>query len=248
MCACPPDGKPDLMSGLPPWTTGFKAFIYDSGTVGSIHFSGTPPAVILPMNKSELRKLIRRKRRSLSPQQRRQAGHGLLTSLRQNARFCAAQRVALYLSNDGEIDTRNVIEDLWRRGKQVFLPVLHPVRKGHLSFIRYDSNTVMRNNRYGIAEPDFGRSKRVNTRFLSMVCLPLVAFDQRGNRLGMGGGYYDRTLAFMTQTPCGIADAKGQQPELVGCAYAFQQVPQLPAESWDIGISAIATDNEFHPF
>ena len=198
------------------------------------------------MNKSELRKLIRRKRRSLTPQQRRQASHGLLTSLRQNARFCAAQRVALYLSNDGEIDTQGVIEDLWRRGKQVFLPVLHPVRKGHLSFIRYDSNTVMRNNRYGIAEPDFRRGKRVSARYLSIVCLPLVAFDQRGNRLGMGGGYYDRTLAFMTQTE--VAGLNGQQPELVGCAYAFQQVPQLPAESWDIGISAIATDQEFHPF
>jgi 5-formyltetrahydrofolate cyclo-ligase len=71
---------------------------------------------------------------------------------------------------------------------------------------------------------------------MSLVCLPLVAFDARGNRLGMGGGFYDRTLAFMRN--------KGQKPSLAGCAYAFQEVPLLPAESWDIPLTLIVTDHQ----
>lgn len=192
------------------------------------------------MNKSELRKLIRRKRRALTPARRRQAAHLLLNQLHQSSQFLAADRIALYLTNDGEIDTQYVVDDIQKRGKQVFLPVLHPLKKGHLSFIRYDQDTRMRDNCYGISEPDFRYGQRVQARFLDIICLPLVAFDERGNRLGMGGGYYDRTLAFMHQP--------GPRPQLIGCAYEFQQLPMLPAESWDIPITAIATEAAFRHF
>tara|TARA_B100000676_G_scaffold253991_1_gene260054 strand:+ start:160 stop:384 length:225 start_codon:yes stop_codon:yes gene_type:complete len=67
-----------------------------------------------------------------------------------------------------------------------------------------------------------------------MIGLPLVAFDERGNRLGMGGGFYDRTLAFSRRP--------GHKPALIGCAYAFQEIRMLPAESWDIPLQYIATD------
>lgn len=192
------------------------------------------------MNKSELRKLIRNKRRNLPLRRRQRAAHGLLSTLHQSSQFLAAPRVALYLSNDGEIDPQRVCEDLEKRGKQVFLPVLHPLKKGHLSFIRYSGKTRMKRNRYGIREPDFRYGKQASARFLSVVCLPLVAFDKRGNRLGMGGGYYDRTLAFMHQA--------GNKPALIGCAYEFQQLPQLPAEVWDIPLTAIATEATFRRF
>ena len=186
------------------------------------------------MNKQELRKMIRGKRRALTPAQRRKSGRGMKRQLSHSSRFLSADRVALYLANDGEIDTQWVIDDLRSRGKEVFLPTLHPVRKGHLAFIRYNRNTVMTRNRFGISEPDFARGHKVAARFLSMIYLPLVAFDARGNRLGMGGGFYDRTLAFTHRA--------GQQPALVGCAYAFQEVRLLPAESWDIPLQLIVTD------
>jgi len=192
------------------------------------------------MNKSELRKLIRNKRRNLSLHRRKSAARGLLTQLHQSSEFLAAKRVALYLSNDGEIDPQLVLDDLQQRGKQVFLPVLHPLKQGHLSFIRYTGNTRMKRNRYGISEPDFRYGKALNAKYRSAVCLPLVACDERGNRLGMGAGYYDRTLAFMHD--------QGQQPALIGCAYEFQQLPQLPAEAWDIPLTAIATEAAFRRF
>src|SRR5690606_40461575 len=65
--------------------------------------------------------------------------------------------------------------------------------------------------------------------------LPLVAFDARGNRLGMGGGFYDRTFARAPR-------ARTLRPRLVGLAHHFQQVASLPAEPWDIPLDAIATD------
>ena len=186
------------------------------------------------MNKQELRKLIRKKRRALTPAQRHQAGRGLTRSLHHSTQYLSANRVALYLSNDGEIDPHWAIEDLWKRGKEVYLPVLHPLRKGYLTFIRYQPETPMRRNRFGISEPDFRRGTHVPARFLSMIGLPLVAFDERGNRLGMGGGFYDRTLAFSRRP--------GQKPALIGCAYAFQEIRMLPAESWDIPLQFIATE------
>src|SRR5690606_20410008 len=76
--------------------------------------------------------------------------------------------------------------------------------------------------------------------FVQLVCMPLVAFDQQGNRLGMGGGFYDRTLAFMHQP--------GQQPALLGCAYDWQKTTALAAEPWDIPLSAIATDQRLYRF
>ena len=188
------------------------------------------------MNKQELRRLIRKKRRALTPARRHQAGRGLKRQLKHSSLYLSATRVALYLTNDGEIDPHWAIEDLWQRGKEVYLPVLHPLRDGHLTFIRYTKNTPMRRNRFGISEPDFSRGGHVPARFISMIGLPLVAFDARGNRLGMGGGFYDRTLAFMSEP--------GQKPALIGCAYAFQEVPMLPAESWDIPLQYIATDTQ----
>ena len=187
------------------------------------------------VNKQALRKLIRKQRRALTPAQRRTSGRNLLRQFSRSPEFAFANRIALYLTNDGEIDTSWLIKDVIERGKEVYLPVLHPLRKGHLTFIRYDQNTPMSTNRFGISEPDFRRGTRVSARFMSLVCLPLVAFDTRGNRLGMGGGFYDRTLAFMQN--------KGQKPSLAGCAYAFQEVPLLPAESWDIPLALIVTDH-----
>ncbi|MBE0482984.1 MAG: 5-formyltetrahydrofolate cyclo-ligase [Bacterioplanes sp.] len=192
------------------------------------------------MNKPELRRHMRQQRRQLSPAQRQQAARQLRRQLHRTTSFLNAKRVAVYLANDGEIDPQYVIKSLWQRGKDVYLPVLNPLRHGHLQFVRYQKNSRMRRNRYGINEPDPRYNSLLNTRFLSVICLPLVAFDEQGNRLGMGGGYYDRSLAFCRKN--------GQKPRLIGCAYEFQCLPQLPTEPWDIPLQAIASDRYLRLF
>jgi 5-formyltetrahydrofolate cyclo-ligase len=186
------------------------------------------------MDKTSLRKEMRKRRRSVSISGQKKAACRLSATLHSDMRFCHARRVAVYLQNDGEIGTLPLIKTLQVRKVEVYLPVLHPLKKGHLVFILYNKNTPMRKNCYGIAEPDFRHSRRVQARFISQICLPLVAFDPMGNRIGMGGGYYDRTLAFCRK--------KGTKPRLIGSAYEFQRVAALPADGWDIPLSAIATD------
>lgn len=188
-------------------------------------------------NRQQLRQSMRARRRALTPVQQTQASQNLLKSLRLSHDFLRARRVALYLANDGEIDPMVVAMSLWRRGCEVYLPVLHPVRKGWLVFVRYTPDTPLRPNRYGIAEPVYTPGTSLVARFLDVVCLPLVAFDEHGNRLGMGGGYYDRTFAF-TQRP-------GKHPRLIGCAHECQRVDSLKAAAWDIPLSAIATDGRY---
>lgn len=197
-----------------------------------------PPISAAHLSKVEIRRLMRQRRRALTFREQEKACHNIVRSLRRSTHFQHSRHVAVYLTNDAEISTEALIKDLQQRGKTLYLPVLHPLKKGHLSFLRFDASTPMVRNRFGILEPDFRRQRAMKTRFLPLICLPLVAFDAQGNRLGMGGGFYDRTLS-STQTP-------GQTPKLIGCAYALQQVEKLPAEPWDIALSAIATDTTLH--
>lgn len=192
------------------------------------------------MNKTEIRRTIRQRRNQLTLRQRQQASRDLLRSLRNSDHFQFSQRIALYLTNDAEIDTLPLLRDLQKRGRRIFLPVLHPLRKGYLSFLPYQRNSRMRRNRFGIAEPDFRHQRATPARYIGLICMPLVAFDEEGNRLGMGGGFYDRTLMFMRTA--------GNRPVLVGLAYELQKWDKLPTEPWDIALDGIATEQALYRF
>jgi len=174
---------------------------------------------------------MRATRRSLTPAEQQQAALSLKKKFSLNLSLKYSKRIALYLANDGEVSTHLAIKQAWERGQQVYLPVLDPIRKGFLWFVQYQPNCRMRNNRFGIAEPDPRFNKRINPKFLNAVGLPLVAFDACGNRLGMGGGFYDRSFEF-----CRQASVK---PKLFGLAHRCQQVKSLPVESWDIQLEEI---------
>ena len=105
-----------------------------------------------------------------------------------------AKNIALFLSVDGEINTRPLIAKLWQRKQRVYLPVLHPFSPGQLLFLRYDEQTELRTNRLRIPEPPLDIRHLVPLSELDVLMVPLVAFDADGQRLGMGGGFYDRTL------------------------------------------------------
>ena len=192
------------------------------------------------IDKPSIRKEIRQKRRALSFSEKNPAAKKLLHSLRQSQAFQAAQHVAIYQTQDGEISTELLIKDLLARKKTLYLPVLHPFKKGHLVFVRFDKNTRMQKNRFGILEPEFRVENTINPALLHWVCMPLVAFDEQGNRLGMGGGFYDRTFAFVRHASV--------KPQLLGLAYELQKYAKLPAETWDIPLAAIATQEKLYAF
>ncbi|MGB1236766.1 MAG: 5-formyltetrahydrofolate cyclo-ligase [Pseudomonadales bacterium] len=187
-----------------------------------------------------LRKQMRTARRQLSDIQQHTAAQALAANIIELSAFNASHSVAIYLSSDGEIDTQAVIEHCWAQGKDVYLPVLDPDRVNALLFVHYDRQTPMCHNKYQILEPATPYQKTLPAQALDLVLLPLVSFDSSGNRMGMGGGYYDRTFAFKAEQPTA-------QPTLIGMAHELQRVASLPVASWDIPLAGIASDKQFYP-
>ncbi|NQZ32266.1 MAG: 5-formyltetrahydrofolate cyclo-ligase [Oceanospirillaceae bacterium] len=190
--------------------------------------------------RQQLRRSIRTMRNTLSRTQQNFAATALLEQLLPLAAFNQAKSVALYLAVDGEIATTAVIEYCWEMGKAVYLPVLDPNKHNHLLFVVYAKNTKMSLNKYNIEEPAVPFVNCIAAEQLDLVLLPLVAFDDSGARMGMGGGYYDRSFAFTSKTLC-------HTPLLLGLAHALQQVSKLQVENWDIPLNGIVTDNKFFP-
>lgn len=218
----------------------------DSGILGNlVHMTRFMPTSAAPLSleafdgsRRELRRTLRRRRRTLTPEQRRDASQRLCRRLRRLPELQRARRVALYLPNDGEIDPTPLIAWLERRNARAYLPVLRPLSRNRLWFVHYHPGTPMVRNRFGIPEPAtrYGahRARRRPAWALDLILLPLVGFDDAGQRLGMGGGFYDRTLAF-TRRP-------GPRPRLIGLAHDCQRVERLPAAPWDVPLDAIVSD------
>lgn len=188
----------------------------------------------LSTDRRELRKILRAKRNALSNAAQLEAATRLSEQLRSilPARdYC----VAGYLANDGEIDLTPTIAMCQQVGT-LTLPVLHPFTGKHLLFQQLSHDTVMTFNRFGISEPAPDSSAiRLLTEH-DLLLMPLVGFDAQGNRLGMGGGFYDRTLANIHRLH--------KRPLLIGVAHDCQQVQQLPVEPWDIPLNLIVTPTQ----
>ena len=146
------------------------------------------------LNRVQLRKLLRSKRRSLSSSQQIQAAQQLYQQLAQHQLFRRAQHVAFYLASDGEIDPALLMREAWRRGKHVYLPVLARWPKTTMVFQRVRPIQQWEKNRFGILQPRWCVADQRSIWALDAVFLPLVGFDQQGGRLGMGGGFYKQTM------------------------------------------------------
>ncbi|WP_237483527.1 5-formyltetrahydrofolate cyclo-ligase [Vibrio hippocampi] len=183
--------------------------------------------------RQSLRQLIRQQRQSLSYDEQQQAAQDLVVQLANLDGIAKAKRVALYLAADGELDVTPAINWFWDNGIETYLPVIHPFSKGHLLFLRYHSETPLVHNRYQIREPKLDKTQICPVAELDIIFTPLVAFDRTGQRLGMGGGYYDRTLQPWRHNNKG--------PSAIGLAHHCQLVEQLPTEAWDVPLATIVT-------
>jgi 5-formyltetrahydrofolate cyclo-ligase len=148
-----------------------------------------------------------------------------------------AGRIACYFAVGGEVDCQYVARAAWDRGREVFLPVL---RRKELVFAPYRSDSKLLRNRYGIPEPELTGENFFRPREIDVVLTPLVAFDDRGNRIGMGAGYYDRSFRYVRHR------SHWARPKLIGLAYDFQKAPQLKACSWDIPLQTVVTETQIY--
>jgi 5-formyltetrahydrofolate cyclo-ligase len=193
-----------------------------------------------------LRKTLRKQRISLTRCQRRRAAMAVLCHLRRQPEWQRARKVALYLDAFGEVPTHHVLDQCFRLGKAVYLPVVRhegqPLRWARVYRRQWQSRRLTRHY-FGMHQPF--RQRGVSVRNFDCVVMPLLGFDDRGHRLGMGGGFYDRTLAYAAHPQ----HRSGQhKPYRIGLAYDFQQIAALPVYPWDVAVNAVVTPSRFLRF
>ena len=192
------------------------------------------------VERQQLRRELRQRRRSLSPAQRtaahRQFARILLGSHWASRLLQAGRRVAVYFAYGHEAGLEHVIALARQRRCVLYLPVITDFRRSRMRFVRYDVDSTMRINRYGIAEPDARHAEVVPSRQLDLVLLPLVGFDAHGSRLGSGAGFYDRSLHHLRE------GRRWRRPKLIGVGYECQRVARLQPNRWDVPLDGILTE------
>ena len=185
----------------------------------------------------QLRQDLRTGRRALPAAARIAAADALANHLLALPFAPQSGYVAGYWAMDGEIALH-----AWQMqlppGLTYCLPVL--ADGGRLGFAPWRPGDALVSNHHGIPEPDLSPAALLEAASLSLVVVPLVGFDEHGHRLGMGGGWYDRSFAFRHE--------RSAPPYLVGAAFALQQMPPLAAEAWDVRLDAICTESRCFDF
>ena len=185
---------------------------------------------------SALRSELRALRRGLLPRVQRQHAADAARLLGKDFVFLRARSLAAYLATDGEIDPAPLLELALKRHKEFHLPVLRPHPRRKLWFIRYRPDEPLTPNRFHIPEPSLRQARIRLPWALDLLLLPLVGFDAECNRLGMGGGFYDQTLAYLNSRQ------HWRRPLLVGLAHECQRVERLAARPWDIPLDMVVTE------
>ena len=187
---------------------------------------------LLPEDRAALRRELRQRRREIPAAERIAAAEKVAERLLALPFAPKTGYVAGYWAMDGEIALH-----VWqlRLPKNVVycLPVLHGE---HLRFAPWRPGDPLVSNRYGIPEPDLSPDSLLEAAALSLVVAPLVGFDERGRRLGMGAGWYDRSFAFRHE--------RAAPPWLVGAAFAAQRIDALDAQAWDVPLDAVCTETD----
>lgn len=184
--------------------------------------------------KLHIRQRIRNTRQCLSPIEQQHCASRISARLFQLPEFQQAQHVALYMSFNNEVSTDLILKRALSLQKTCYLPTITQTHR--LRFIKVDKESTLNKNRFGIFEPEI-TDKIMTAGQLDLVLVPLVAFDEKGHRLGMGGGYYDRTFGGM---------APFDRPCLVGLGYEFQRIKQLPFSNLDASLDMIISEKRLY--
>jgi 5-formyltetrahydrofolate cyclo-ligase len=183
-------------------------------------------------NKIRIREQCLKQRGLLTEQMQLDASKALCARIEALPIYQNASRIALYQAIDGEIN----LTPLWHRataaGKICYMPMIisNKTNNRNLIFLPATPQTPQKANLFDILEPDVSHAHAIALEQLDLMILPLVAFDTRGTRLGRGAGFYDKTL-------------QDQKPAcLLGAAYDFQKQPAFTADTWDIPLDVIITE------
>ena len=189
-----------------------------------------------PSARQTLRIELQARRAATPPAQRIAAAQRLRDTLEQLPEFLTDANIGGYWATSGELPLMALFDGMRQRDQIFHLPVVGPLHS--LQFVAWKVGDDVEPNRYGIPEPVHERSRRIAIDMIDVLLMPLLGFDRAGNRLGFGGGYYDRALEFLRDRE------KPASTLLVGVGFAFQEVEHIQAESWDVKLDFIATERE----
>ena len=180
----------------------------------------------------QLRQRNRKLRAGLEPMQLEHAANSLAKRILELKIYHQSKRIAVYFAINGEIGLDPVIDHALAAGKQVYLPNLDQL---DLRFSPYFRAQKMRINKFRLPEPDVDEAEMLAPAELDLVLAPLVVFDSERNRIGMGGGFYDRSFSFRK-------NPESTTPVLIGVAHELQKVERIVPEDWDVRLDMIVTD------
>ena len=182
--------------------------------------------------KTALRNTVNQVRKKLSADYISDCSKKICEHLSELDQYRSAKYLGLYQATRGEVD----LSYLWDRapfqGKFCYFPSI--TTESSLLFLPATPATAFKKNTFDIIEPDVSPELAIDVEQLQIIIMPLVAFDGQCRRLGMGGGYYDKTLA-NKKTQC-----------LVGLAYNFQKTSYIEANSWDIPLDMVITPDKIY--
>lgn len=187
----------------------------------------------MTVDRNALRAALRQQRRAIPAAQRISAAEAVAERLLCLPFAPVDGYVAGYWALDGEIALH-----AWQLRLQpaviYCLPVLH--EDDRLRFAPWRPGDALVSNRYGIPEPDVAATSLLDADAMQLVAVPTVGFDVRCQRLGMGGGWYDRSFSFRQNISA--------PPWLAGVAFSTQHIDALPQQPWDVRLDAICTESD----
>ncbi len=197
-----------------------------------------PSSQAVVAERSALRIRMRRLRRALPRDEQRRAALAVAQRILRLPHCRPGARIGIYLALPGELNLQSFIERALARGCRLFVPHITHVRRRQMAFYRFTPTSRLHTEQWNIPQLcDVHRQQRIDSAMLDAVLVPIVAFDQHGNRLGMGAGFYDRHFARLRRTP------GWQRPHLIGIAYACQEVAVLGTQPHDVRLELIATEH-----
>ena len=217
----------------------------------------------IAQEKNDLRRQFRSARRALKSAERKKSSLAIATQLRHSHEYQQAEHIGVYSAKTDELSLDTLIQFAREDQKSLYLPVIdHSNTENRMIFSVWQSGDKLIKNKYGIFQPNV-TFQTIHAPRLDMVLLPLLAFDHQGQRLGMGGGYYDRFFS-NSETNTTHHNAKNNHektseeysdesrgasmPARIGIAHSSQQCDFLPGEEWDILLHAVITENEILRF
>lgn len=189
--------------------------------------TGSMPGQRLAERKTRLRKDLLGARARLSVAERRAAGRALLDTVLALPETGMAGTIAAYVSVDAEPETTGLLFVLWKRGSYVLLPVLQD--DFDLDWASYEGPDSLEPGPFGLLQPAEPRRGVSAVCSADLIIVPALAADRAGNRLGRGGGCYDRALARV-----------GPSVPTVALLYDNELLDQVPVAPHDQRIRAVA--------